>query len=76
MSGQHWPTPDDQLDQHAYDVCQHCGLPIVQHWQDRQRWVTMTSGNTECYGQSGRGIARTAGQTHSAFGRTITRESS
>ena len=46
----HVPTPEDELDQHAFDVCARCGQPIVQHWERRETWVTMTGGNAECYG--------------------------
>lgn len=48
----HVPTPEDELDQGVYDVCAHCQLPIVQHWQDRAVWVVMTTGSRVCYGRT------------------------
>lgn len=43
----HAPDPEHG----AFDVCQHCRTPIVQHWERRETWVTMTGGNAECYGR-------------------------
>jgi hypothetical protein len=44
----HSPAPEDAG---PYDTCQHCGQAIVQHWDNRELWVTMAGGNAECYGK-------------------------
>ncbi len=45
---QHHPAPAEAG---PYDTCDGCGQAIVQHWENRSLWVTMLSGNAECYGK-------------------------
>jgi hypothetical protein len=44
-------APDPYPEHGAFDICLHCGQPVVQHWERREVWVTMTGGNAECYGK-------------------------
>ncbi len=46
MTQKHEPTPDDQLDQQAYDVCEHCGQAIRQ--DETGLWRTMLGYSAEC----------------------------
>jgi len=45
----HVPVPAEDG---PYDTCRGCGVPIVQHWDNRELWVGMTGGSAECCGRS------------------------